>query len=365
MRVELPRNVLAPAVSVATRALPSKSVRPILSGVLLHADAENGILTLTASDLELTVSVTVPALVRAPGSLVIPGKALNALLGRFGEGQVSIEAVKDRTNASVSWAKMRSTLNGYEATDYPKTGGEVKDQRALNPALLAKVLATTIPFAAKGETARALLTGVELRISDDGAVPGTATDGFTCGLACDPIEAPSYVILSAHLSEVQKLLKDGVSVRFGTRGNHAVFTVNNVEISARMLEGKYFAVRELLPKEYPTTLSVNRKALLSALQRVSLLVDKEPPHAVLARVDSEGIHLSAHGLEGEGEEIVDAEVAGSAMTLGFNAKLWESGLKALEADEVHAEFSSPTTLAMWSEGDRRWAFAMMPLQLPE
>jgi len=361
---------LTPALSVLARIVPSKSVRPILSSIFIQA--QDGYLTLSATDLETAAVTTVPALVETEGRAAIPSRYLNELLKRIPGGKLIWKSDPTTSGVSVNWSRSQFSLHGYNPDEYPPipTFPPLAD-RTLAQRVLRHAFTHSAFAAAQGETARALLTGVELRFAGT-ALFALATDGFqVAAYSTDPAHARpqdgAVVIPASILQELARMFADNDDpCDIAQQGNQILFRAGSTYLVARLLEGKYFAVLDLVPKEFPTLAHVSRELLLGACERVGLVSDAEPPHAVVLTVRENSLELSANSPDvGTAQEDVDARTTGPTVRMGFNGRQLLEGLRRFAGGEVQIEISGATTLTRFTDpADPRLQFMQMPLQMP-
>ena len=356
----------APAVSLAARIVPSRAYRPVLSAVRIYADGDG--VAVSATDMETSRVCTLPATVRESGCAVIPARHLSELLRRIPGGE--IDCSLNEYNLVLGWGSSRHVLHGFDQADFPAIAAQ-PDPAATLPAHALRHAIEHVTFAAAdGDTARALLTGVELRIAAD-ALFALATDGFQVASYCSQpgAERPeeAIVVPALALSELARSLGDtDAPVEIGYDGRMIHFRCGSNRLSTRLLEGKYFAVLELVPKEFPSRIVVRREAFAEAVRRVGLVTEGEAPHVLTLVGEGAAIELQATAADvGVANEQMSAEVEGPAVRVSFNARQLAAGLAHFHGDSVTMEISGENTLARVVDGDGRLQFLQMPLQMPE
>ena len=350
MKIRGERNELLRAFVTAVKAVASRNVRPILNGLHLQVGDEG--LLVTGTDMELAISTTAPCIMEEDGVAVIPARQLIEVLRRCGDGEISLQTKGDST-LQVKWGKAQFTLQGYDPTEYPAITWPTEWLPAPG---VREALHNVCFAAASAEAARALLTGVNL--SNTGTL---ATDGFKVAYMQTGLPVTDEVTLPApNIEAVFGAFPSGeVDI---ARDNSSVYLrTGDTRARMRALEGKYFAVLDLVPKKWGITVKADRKAVLDALLRVSTVVEQEPPHCVIIEVKTKAIVLSSESALGQGEESVDAVVQGAkGLRLGINCKQLAEGLKSLAGDQVTLCANDATSLTWWGDGGSLH-FYQMPL----
>lgn len=368
MRFSVDHTDLAPALALTARIVPTRSVRPVLSAVFL--DARDDHLVLAATDMETTRVCRVAAQVEEPGRVAIPARYLTELLRRIPGGAMDCRSAAGG-GLELSWLSSQFSMHGFDVEEYPPipTFPAAASVR-LPQRLLRHALQHTTFAAAQGDTARALLTGVELRFLPE-AVFALATDGFqVASYASDPgLARPedAVVVQASVLQEVARTLGDtDEACEIAEDASQILFRAGGTYMACRLLEGKYFAVLDLVPKQFSTIVHVQRSPLLEATQRVGVVSENDPPFALLLSVSQSVLELSASAADvGEAREELPARVEGPTLQMGFNGRQLAEGLQRFSGQEVVIEISGATTLARFSDPeDGRLQFLQMPLQMP-
>jgi DNA polymerase-3 subunit beta len=370
LRFAIDQAALAPALATVARAAPSRAVRPVLSAVLLRAGS--GGVTLTATDMERAVVTTVPAEVEEEGAVALPARYLQEVVRRIPSGPITVVAEPEAAGARLLWQRSHFAIHGFPVADFPAVPAFPERPDWLMPQSSLRRLIVHAAFAAAPEgTQRALLTGVELRFGEAGAAFALATDGFQIAAYATHPDAPrpadgGLVVPASALAEVARVLADSVDpCEIALVGNRLLVRAGPTVVSSRLLEGKYYAVLDMLPKAYPTRVRVARDALTGACERVGLVSESEPPHAITLVVGPDAVRMTAQSAAvGEAEEELPAEVVGPELAVWFNGRQLLQGLRHFEGPTVDIEFSGATTLSRLTDpDDRRLQYLQMPLQL--
>jgi DNA polymerase-3 subunit beta len=369
LRFSISQSTLLPALATVARLVPSRPVRPILSAVHVHAAA--GAVTLTATDLEAAAMTTVPADVEEEGSAALPSRYLQEVIRRIPTGPVLLTSLPSAAGARILWEKSQFTIHGFAPDEFPSVPTfPPVPERTLTQAALRHAILHTAFAAAQNDPARALLSGVELRFRDN-ALFALATDGFqVAAYATHPAQdrpADSGTVVPAVvLQEVARALADSQETCDVARlGNRLLFRSGSTCLVTRILEGRYFAVLDMVPKEFPTVVQLSREAFTGACERVGLISDSEAPYPLTLSVTDGAVRVAAQSPDvGEAEEELSAEVAGPPLTIGFNGRQLLQGLRHFDGQVLRLELSGPATLArLMDRDDPRLQFMQMPLQM--
>ncbi|MFZ8997353.1 MAG: DNA polymerase III subunit beta [Ilumatobacteraceae bacterium] len=365
MKFRCERETLADALITAGRAATSRTgTLPVLSGVRLDVGTE--MLTVTGTDLELTIQLSVPVHVDRPGTAVVPARLVGEIVRSLPAGGVEVR-LESEDEMVISTGRSQFSVRPLSVTDYPMQPEMSGDPVTLESSVVADALRQVVR-AASSDDARAILTGVLIAAEDDG-VKMVATDSYRLAVRDLPqssmLAAGQKVLVPGRaLAELQRILSSGsdLVVRLGSR--EAVFEVGSTRLMTRLIEGEYPNYRNLLPNQYPNILTVAREALLDALRRVKILALDSTP--VRLELGGDTVRLRAIAQDvGNAHEEIDARYEGTDMTIAFNPEYFAAGLDAIEGDEVTLNTIDPMKPAVLrGVGHDDYLYLLMPVRVP-
>lgn len=369
MRLHIDHAGLAGALQNAVRAVPARTSLPALSGFLL--EAADGHLRVVATDMELGVEAAVEADVQVPGAVVVPARYLAEIARRLEAGRVEFGLGKEgSTILTVRGGAAYFEIQGLSPDHFPALGEPEDAVHAVAPlAALGEALGTAVVAAARDE-GRPILTGVLLTLGEDG-LEALASDGYRIAHRRLPAAVqggPVAIVVPARaVAELTRLRWPGgdVEVRAGT--NQVSFSAPGLRLVSRVLEGSFPAVLAMLPKEYPTRVTVVRDAFLRALERVSVIGDPSlGPPAVTLHCRDEGLALtaSASGI-GSAREELPWPCEGEAVEAIFNAAFLRDGIEYAPGETARLELSGPLSAARVVGDDDSYLYAVMPMRPQE
>ncbi len=382
MKFRCERDSLVEVLTTAGRAVGTRSsAQMVLSGLRIESVGNH--LSVVGTDLDLTVHVSAEAIGISDGICVAPAKLLADIVRSLEPGAVTIESEGEKVE--IGAARSRFSLRTFSVADFPSLPEPPEPATFLPAPSLASALRQVVR-AASGDDARPLLTGVLIAPEGNG-VRLVATDSYRLALrdidGSDAFSDTSQILVPARaLAELQRLSGLGSSAKGGdgtdvdsegakgatvglSIGDHDVtFTVGDVKVSTRLLDGTYPDYRQLIPAEYPNRLHVGKDSLLDALRRVRLLVrDNTTPVRLSMRHG--GVDLTVVSQEvGDASETVDADFEGEDLTIAFNPTYLIDGVEAVAGDEVLLETvdaTKPATVRAAEETDFR--YLLMPVRV--
>lgn len=339
MKFRCERDVLGEALGAAARAVSSRGGSlPVLSGVRLDLHGDE--LTLTGSDLDLTISVTIPVAAEGSGVIVLPARLVSEIVRALEPGAVEIES--EESEVRITAGRSQFSVRLMPAEEFPQLPEPSDGGVTLTAEQFSEALRQVVP-AASADDARPILTGVLLTSEGDG-LRLVATDSYRLAIRDLPgasvlEEGQRVLVPSRALSELQKLLGDAeeITLRLGERD--ASFELDGVRLTTRLIEGEFPNYQSLIPSSHPNRLTVGREVLLDAVRRVRIMAresSQATPVRLVQRPDS--LELMAVSQEhGQAHEEIDAKYEGAELTVAFNPDFLIAGTEATTGDEISLE----------------------------
>ncbi|MBF2063715.1 MAG: DNA polymerase III subunit beta [Calothrix sp. C42_A2020_038] len=383
MKLVCTQSNLNTNLSLASRAVPSRPTHPVLANVLLVADADTDQVTITAFDLSLGIRTSFNAEVIQSGTIALPAKLLNDIVSRLPEGEIILEDETSTENnpgegilVTLTPANGRYQIRAMGGEEFPELPLIEENQPIyLSAASLIEGLRGTL-FATSADETKQVLTGVHLKVLPN-ALEFAATDGHRLAVvetmnegSEDSSDAELEVTVPARaLRELERMLvhaqsEEAIALYFDQ--GQAIFEWQNQRLTSRTLDGQYPQYRQLLPRQFQRELTLDRKQLLSTLERIAVLADQKN-NIVKVSIDSgaQEITLSVEAADvGSAVEPMPAQISGEDIDIAFNVKYLMEGLKALPASEILMQLNSNLTPVIFTPlGGVKMTYLAMPVQL--
>jgi len=372
MKITLERNHLLKSLSHVHRVVERRNTYPILANVLLKA--AEGRVDLRATDLDIEVTESVPAMVATPGTTTVPAHTLYEIVRKLADGaEVRLETDGSEQMLLTS-GRSRFHLACISPDSFPDLKSGNFSHEFSVPAPAFRELIERTQFAISNEETRYYLNGIYLHVVDINGVPtlrAVATDGHRMARAeTDAPEGaagmPGIIVPKKTVSEVQKLLD-------GAEGDVAVevsdtkirFTLGSVVLLSKLIEGTFPDYDRVTPKNNDKTMSVDRAAFATAVDRVSTIASERGGKAVKLSATEGQLELSVtnpdHGTASE-ELAVDFDI--DAFEIGFNARYLLDILGQIRSENALFFFNdagSPTLVR--EDGDAKALYVLMPMRV--
>jgi DNA polymerase-3 subunit beta len=362
LRATCTRDELASALAVVARGLSSRSAVQVLTGIYLQA--EEGKLTLAATDMEVSLRAAVVGDVAGDGAVVVPGRLLADLVRLLPDASVTLGYDEREGVLDVSSGTYASKVNVYSAEDFPRLPAlDVALHTIDAPALLGTI--EKVARAASRDESRPVLTGILVRFEGD-KLTMAATDSYrlsvketSLGESGPELDA---IIPARALQELARLAAGAETVRLGVHENHVIFGVGDVWLTSRRIDGQFPNYNQLLPETFEVEVTTERLPLLEVVRRASVMAQRNSP--LRLRFAEGELSVSAQTQDvGEAKESLAIEYAGDALEIGFNPDFLRDGLEAVGGDTVQLRLINPLRPGLLASPDESFWYLIMPIRL--
>lgn len=387
MKIVCSQSDLKNNLSLISRAVPSRPEPPVLGNVLIKADETTQKISLIAFDGSLGIKTKFNGSVEEGGSITLPAKLINDIVTRLPEIEITLEVGNDDDSfvATISSTSGQFQLTGIDAAEFPELPTIEAGQTIELPiAVLNEGLGGCL-FAASTELSKQVLTGVHLKTqgldpNDVGDIlEFAATDSHRLAVVATElnvedaettIELPKLAITipAKALRELERIVSDEsgtdkVKVSFDEQV--MVFELGDRLLTSTKISGDYPAYGQLIPQKFIREIILDRKRLLSSLELVAVLAQKN--NLVKFSINNEASELivSADAQDiGNAEQSLPAQIMGEDIEIAFNIKYLMDGLKAIPTSEIKMQLNEWNQPVIFSPlGGLKMTYLVMPVQI--
>ena len=315
---------------------------PILDNFLFELNQDR--LTITATDLETTMSTSISVESTNTGSIAISARLLLDILKTFPEQPLTFTVEQNTIEISANNGKY--SLAYLEGDDFPKAV-HLKDTS--KTVIMGDTLATAINstlFASGNDDLRPVMSGVFFQFTSEG-LTFVATDAHKLVKYTRTdlqASATAEFIMPKKALQILKGILQGSDEDIQVEYNetNAQFSFNNTTLSCRLIEGKYPNYEAVIPKENPNVLTIQRNTLLNSLKRVSIFSNKTT-HQIRLKIAGAELNISAedNDFSNKAEERLSCSYQGDNIQIGFNSRFLIEMLNNMGAEEISLSMSLP------------------------
>ncbi len=353
MKFIVSSTYLLKQLQVLGGVINSSNTLPILDNFLFELNKSS--LTVSASDLETTMSSTIDVESDSEGSVALPARLLLDTLKTFPEQPLTF-IVEDNNTVEISSNHGKYALAYANGDEFPKA---VELDNPSSTVLSADVLATAISktiFAAGNDDLRPVMSGVFFQFSTEG-LTFVATDAHKLvKYTREDVkanQAAEFIMPKKPLNLLKGILAASDSdVTIDYNDSNAKFTYGDTILICRLIDGKYPNYEAVIPKENPNKLVIDRTQFLNSVRRVSIFSNKTT-HQIRLKVAGAELNISAEDIDysNKAEERLTCDYQGDDMQIGFNSRFLTEMINNLTADEVQLEMSLPNRAGILTPTD--------------
>jgi DNA polymerase-3 subunit beta len=348
-----------------------KTTIPILSNYLFEASGDK--LSLTATDLDLSLRTSCVAKVKKEGACTIPARKLHDYVKLLPDSDITIKLLENHW-ISIRCGRSNTKMVGMARSNFPSlpvfpTAGVVKI-----PAQVLRGMIARTGFAIAHEESRYTLNGALMVLKPE-SITMVATDGHRLahversGEKFDGVSGEMKTLVPKKaMDELKSLLDstDAETIEFAKDESTLYFRIGGRLLTSRQLTGQFPNFEAVLPKDNSKSINLHGEELGAAISRVAQFAD-ERSRAVRLRLDKGELKLSASSTEaGESEDSIETDYTGDPLAIGFNAQYILDFLKAVGAGDVKLELKdaqSAGQLRPAESEDYKYRYIVMPMRI--
>ena len=366
MRIACSKEELARRLGIVGRGVSTRTSVHILTGIRL--EAAGGRLSLAATDMEISLRVSVDAQVEDGGVVVVPGRLLVDIVRLLPGSEVAIEHRPEEGVSHVTAGSAVYTLHTFNPEDFPRLPEVDEDATfSVERTAFLDTIAKVSRSASRDES-RPVLTGVLVRF-EGGKVVMAATDSYRLSvketpLPNGPAQELEAIVPARALGELARIAQaaEASAIDVGIQENQIVFGIDDVRLTARRIDGQFPNYRQLVPETFEAEIQLNREEVLDVVRRASLMAQRKSP--LRLRFAEGELTISAQTQDvGEARESLPIRYDGDPLEIGFNAEFLRDGLESVTEDQLRLRLISPLRPGLIQGEGEDFLYLIMPIRL--
>ncbi|MDO5737887.1 MAG: DNA polymerase III subunit beta [Eubacteriales bacterium] len=364
MNINLSREELNYAINMVQRAISARSPIGILDGILM--EAKDNTLSLTGYDTKKAIICTIPATVSTAGRIVLRSRLIADIVRRLPEDRVFIK--KEQGPVVLRSGKAKFEID-YLDGEYPALPEVQRDYHVkISQDTLKSMIENSI-FSASTDPSRPILNGLNFRFSNND-LQVVAIDGFRMARQRAKIkydaEDRELNIPAPALQELARVLdKTDDPIDIYSSDQFILFDNGKVKLISILLNGNYIDYKDIVPKQFMTSMIIDRQTFLDAVERSSLVINFEMKRdpITLESIGESTLKISARTEVGTAEEEIPCQLSGEAVDIDFNPRYLTDALRMISDDEIKLSFAGTGTSLLIEalEGDE-YLYLILPVR---
>lgn len=351
MKFKCNQQVLTKAINIVSKAVSPRTTIPTLKGILLQIE-DDGILKMTASDMDITIEDKIEVDDSEKGTTVVQARLFGDIVRKMPVGDVLVEA--DEKSMSIKCGSSNFNIVCMPADEFPNIINTEKNASLIkiNKATFCDMVRKT-SFAASIDQTKGVITGILVELNNDN-VRMVAIDGYRMAITQEAAvnEEESSVIISAPImNEISKIISENASSDASSDDEmtiladkkSAVFNIGNVTVVTRLLAGQFLKYGDILPKDSRIEVRIRKSDLAEGAERASLLAREGKNNLIKLSLRENLVEISSRSEEGEVVEDILCVKNGDDLDIGFNSKYLLDILRAIDDEEITMKFNTGVT----------------------
>ena len=347
MKIKIKKELLLENLNKVSKAISTKNLIPILSGIKFDLTKEG--LTLTASDNDITIQTFIPAdnkemEIEKEGSIIIQGKYVLDIVRKLPDEFVNIEVI-DELKILIYAENSEFNLNGINQKEYPNVALENSKNFVKINTKSFKTIINQTAIATSTDESRPILTGINIKITGD-ILECSATDSYRLAkkqAKLNEIAGETYniIVRGKNIVEFMKILNEGnEELEIHIFSNKVLFKQNNLLFQSRLVSGNYPNVNNLIPSDSFLKITANLSNLYDVIDRASILTSDKEKNIVTLETNKNLLIVRSSSAEiGRVEEKMNITKDNEEeIKISFSAKYMMDALRSFEGDTVELAF---------------------------
>ncbi len=361
MKLQVTQANLSKALGTVARVANSRNPLAILSNVLLKTEKNR--LSISATNLDIGITHLVGSKVEKEGSITVPARLMQDFVSSLPDSVLNLELTDNKLHITTD--QYESSINGILADDFPVMPAIKEGVTWKIPAAEFKKALSQVVFAASADDARPVLNGVYFNSVGSQAV-AAATDSYR--LAENKIgksgKAVNFLVPASAAQDLLRIIADNDKEVIVTHDDQQVlFTVGDVSLVARLIEGNYPDYRKLIPSKFSTVAKLARADLIN-IAKVSSLFARESAGSITIKADKNtGVSINAIASQlGENTAKAEAKITGGG-EITLNSRYLIEALSAFSSEDIDFCFNGKLEpIILRSSGEPNYLHLIMPLR---
>lgn len=363
MKIICSKTDLLHGVNIVSKAVPSKTTMKILECILI--DASEGVIKLTANDMELGIETKINGTIEEPGVIALEAKVFSEIVRKLPENDVTILS-NDSFQTLITCEKAKFNINGNSNEDFSYLPFiEKKQPLTLSQFTLKEVIRQTI-FSISDSDTNKIMTGELFEINEN-QLKVVSLDGHRIAIRNIELkESYNYhklIVPGKTLQEISKILSgdinDKISIFYTDK--HIIFEFDNTTVVSRLIEGEYFRIEQMLSSDYETKIKINKRELLSCIDRATLLVKEGEKKPIIMDIKDSNMELKINSFIGSMNEDIDISKEGKDIMIGFNPKFFIDALRVIDEEEITLYMMNPKAPCFIKDDNETFIYLILPV----
>ena len=365
MKIICNKSDLQNGVQIVSKAVPSNTTMSILECILI--EASNGIIKMTANDMELGIETVLKGSIVEEGMVALESKMLVDLVRKLPDGEITIQT-DEKYEATIICGKLKFKINGRSGEDFSYLPViERNEAVVISMFTLKEVIRQTI-FSIGVSESNKIMSGIHIMITGD-QLKVTSLDGHRISIRNIKLKNnyndKEVIVPGKTMTEISKIIGGDADkdVSIYLSSSHIIFEFDDTVVVSRLIEGKYFSVDKMLSSDYETKISVNRKEISDSIDRSMLFSKEGNKKPIVLNITDGSLEIKVNSPLGSMDDEIEIEKQGRDIMIGFNPKFMIDAMKVIDDETVDMYFVNPKAPCYIKDANESYIYMILPVNL--
>lgn len=365
MKILCHKNEFLYGVNTVSKAVSNRTTLPILQCILI--EAFDNCIKLTANDTELGIETVITGTILEEGKIALEAKIFSEIIKKIPDSEVLL-STEENGKTDIRCGQIECTIMGRMGDDFSHLPEVVRENHVtISQFDLKEVIRQTI-FSISDNENNKLMTGVLFSFAGQ-KMTVTSLDGHRISMRNIELreEYPKteVIVPGKTLLEINKILSGGVddSLNIYFTDKHILFEFNETRIVSRLLEGKFYNVRQMISSDYETKLVINKMELQKCLERSTLFIKDSDKKPIILTIDNEAMHLAIASDIGSMRDEIPIRKEGKDLRIGYNPKFLLDALRVIDEEEITIYLINPIAPCIIKDAEDSYLYLILPINI--
>ena len=364
MKIVCSKSNLLQGINTVSRAVASHSTLAILECILIEVSPDE--IILTANDMELGITTTIVGDIEENGKIALNAKLFSEIIRKLPDNNVTIET-DEYYKAHITCEKAKYDISGKSGEDFPEFPDVEKENAFVLSQFDLRNMITQTIFSISDNENNKMMTGESIIIAND-KLRIASLDGHRISIRHVSLKEHSdnqanIVVPGKTLNDISKIVTGNVydDVTIYITENTVLFEYDRTRIVSRLIEGDYFNIDQMLTDDYQTKIEINKKELLSSIDRSTLLVRDCDSKPIIIDIEGGNLDLAITSDIGSMREDIEVKKEGQDLKIGFNPKFLSDVLKVIDDEVVTIYFVNAKAPCFIRNENKDYIYVVLPV----
>ena len=362
------KSNLLKGVSIASKAVPSKTTMPILECFMINAYGST--IKITANDMEIGIETVIEGMVIENGSIAVNARLFSDIIRKLPDNEVCIQIIENN-QVKITCEKARFVIGYKNIQEFSALPDVIKNHSiTISQYSLKKIIGQTIFSIAENES-NLMMTGECFEVSGNN-LKITALD--SCRISIRNIslkeiyEKTKCIVPGKTLNDLTKIIEGDMDkdVEIYFSSNHIMFEFEDTKVVSRVIEGEFFKIDQMLSFDYQVKVRANKNELYDSIDRATLLINESDKKPLVMDIKDDHVGIKIKSFSGTMNEEVEILKEGKDLMIAFNPKFIKDALRAIDDEEVSLYMVNAKNPCIIKDENESYIYMILPVNfIPE